>query len=109
MKALAAAGFVLAFLALLLPFAGAVLALACSALAFITFRCQPAVSGAIFGANIINTAFLSPLLMASDFPSTLYESAVRGPGFSAWYFVFLGFHFALLALAVARRRRLGPA
>ena len=104
MQTLAAAALMLAFLSLFLPFMGAALSLLWSALALLTFRHAPAVSGATFGLNIVNTALLSPLLMASDFPAPLYESAVQGPGFSAMYFVFLGVHAALFALAVVWRR-----
>jgi len=96
MKAIAIVALVFASLSIFIPVGGVFIAMFCSLLALISFRSEPTLSGIAFGLNIISTAFLSPSIVLTDVSST--DTA---PGEIYWFYV--GFHVALLALAVIWR------
>jgi len=94
MKALAIIALIFAGLSIFIPVGGLFIAMFCSALALISFRSQPTLSGIAFGINIVNTAFLSPSLVISDVSSSTTEA-----GEIYWFYV--GFHLVLLVIAIA--------
>jgi hypothetical protein len=96
MKAIAILALVFASVSIFVPVVGVFIAMLCSVLALISFRAQPTLSGIAFGLNIISTAFLSPMIFLADANST--DTA---PG--DIYLFYVGFHVALLLLAVTWR------
>ena len=88
MKALSIVGLIFAIISIFIPIFGIFIAMLCSLLALITFVKQPTISGAIFGINIINTAFLSPVL----------ASAAANSGIGTYLF-FIKYHVVLMFVA----------
>ncbi len=109
MKALAIVALVFGALSIFIPVIGVFLAILCSLMAMISFRSQPTLSGITFGINIINTAFLSPSIMLSDFASysgvlDLETSTTSAPTeLGEIYWSYVGFHLVLFVVAVAWR------
>lgn len=110
MKALAVVALIFAALSIFIPIGGIYLAMLCSVLALISFRSQSTLSGITFGIDIINTAFLSPVIVLSDMHASgeldLATEATRTMPVKESgdvYFVFVGFHLVLLAIAIGWR------
>lgn len=101
MKALAIVAMIFSIIAIFIPVYGVFLAMLTSVLALISFRSEPTFSGVVFGVNIINTSFLSPSIVASDFilsSETDTSPAATESGDVYWFFV--GFHVVLLIAAI---------
>jgi len=114
MKAIAIIALVFASLSIFIPVGGVIIAIICSVLAMISFRSQPTLAGITFGINIINTAFLSPSILAADMSSssgvTAETSKQLGIATEAAptesgtvYFTYLSIHLVLLIIAVIWR------
>ena len=101
MKATAIVAMIFAIIAIFIPVGGVFLAMFCSVLALISFRGEPTFAGVAFGVNIINTAFLSPSIVMTDFilsTETTNSPAATEGGDVYWFYV--GFHVVLLILAI---------
>jgi len=120
MKPLAITALVFASISIFIPVIGVFLALICSVLALISFRSQTTLSGITFGINILNTAFLSPSIVAADMTSSsginsevmsaIDSSAnVASTNAGEVYAVYVGFHIVLLIIAIAWRLIRGAA
>jgi len=105
MKALAIIAMIFAIVAIFIPVVGVFLALLCSVLALISFRTEPTFAGVTFGVNIINTAFLSPSILAQDVISSSLNGATAA---GAVYWFYVGFHVVLLLVAALWRGIKGP-
>lgn len=108
MKALAIVALVFGALAIFIPVGGVFIAMLCSVMAMISFRSQPTLSGITFGINIINTAFLSPSLVLTDFSSSGaidLGASSTSPSTEAGeiYWFYVGFHLVLFVIAVTWR------
>lgn len=110
MKALAIVALVFGGLSIFIPVGGVFIAMLCSVMALIAFRSQATLAGITFGINIINTAFLSPSIVMSD----MQASGVLDLGTAAAtttqqmesgdiYWVYVGFHLVLFAIAILWR------
>lgn len=87
MQGFAVLTFLLAVVAIFLPVIGAFLAMLCSVFAMMAFRSAPALSGLIFVVNMVNTTFLSPVILLGS--------------------ILIVFHLFLLFVAVIWRLILG--
>lgn len=107
MKALAIVALVFSSIAIFVPVAGVFLALFCSLLAMISFRSQPTLAGISFGLNIINTAFLSPMIMVSDVMSsdaaTAAAYSMEHTESGTIYWTYVGLHLTLFFFAIMWR------
>ncbi|MDX7988739.1 hypothetical protein FE392_15620 [Xenorhabdus sp. 12] len=95
MKALAIIALIFAALSIFIPVGGVFIAMFCSVLALIAFYKSPTLSGITFGINIINTAFLSPSIVATA--ASMVNDGDDGVGLYGFY---VGFHIALFVLAI---------
>ena len=108
MKALAIVALIFAGLSIFIPVAGVYLAMLCSVMALIAFRSQTTLAGVAFGVNIINTAFLSPMIVLTDMHAS-GELDINNSALSATkesgdvYWAFVGVQLFLFALAIAWR------
>ena len=108
MKALAIVALIFAALSIFIPVGGIYIPLLCSLMALIVFRSQTTLSGVTFGINIINTAFLSPILVMSDMHAS-GELDINNSALSATresgdlYWSFLGIHLFLLSVSIIWR------
>jgi len=108
MKALAIVALIFAALSIVIPVAGIYIPLLCSLMALIAFRSQTTLAGVAFGINIINTAFLSPILIITDMHASgeldINNSALTATKESGeLYWSFLGIHLFLFAVAIIWR------
>jgi len=114
MKALAITALVFAGLSIFIPVGGVIIAIVCSVLALIAFRSQPTLAGITFGIDIINTAFLSPSIVAADLTSSSGINSAAGEVIGATseipqtesgevYAFYVGTHIVLLLVAVIWR------
>lgn len=101
MKALAIVALVFASLSIFIPLGGILIALLCGIFALITFRSQITLSSITFGLNIINTAFLTPSLFILENLAGTSTNTEKVP--TDTYFAYLGFHVALLVIAILWR------
>lgn len=108
MKAIAILGLVFGSLSIFIPVGGIFIAMLCSVFALISFRSQATLSGITFGINLINTAFLSPSIMIADASSSGAFNDASSIGAQHTesgeiYWVYVGFHLVLFAIAVIWR------
>ena len=91
MKTFAVITLVLSGLSIVVPVIGVYLSMVCSAMAYISFRRQPLLSGMTLILNIVGTAFLSPSASVTITPETTDSFRL---GYVIYHVVFLIFSVA---------------